>query len=199
MNQLYGAIMDKIVEKTNPDRKSNYHVSEEMSEKVFVIPPARTRYLSEISETNRAYDKKAGQQAEVAQRLYGIFKTLETVSGTIPELDKAGIVSGPVYVNGKNKELLKLLLAEFDREKLNLDPYNWEIITDWNHKMEKYKAPVYSFKVRDKEINIETHTESLSHTQIPKVALPKYQGWGDILNWVLQENVPGEFPYTAGL
>ena len=65
--------------------------------------------------------------------------------------------------------------------------------------MNKYKEPVYSFKVRDKEINIETHTESLSHTQVPKIALPKYQAWGDILRWCLQENVPGEFPYTAGL
>src|SRR5690606_635328 len=66
-------------------------------------------------------------------------------------------------------------------------------------KVNKYKEPVYSFKVRDKEINIETHTESLSHTQVPKIALPKYQAWGDILRWCLQENVPGEFPYTAGL
>jgi methylmalonyl-CoA mutase len=63
----------------------------------------------------------------------------------------------------------------------------------------KYKEPIYSFKVRDKEINIETHTKSLSHSDIPKIALPKYQAWGDILRWCLQENVPGEFPYTAGL
>ena len=58
---------------------------------------------------------------------------------------------------------------------------------------------MYSFKVRDKEIKIETHTESLSHSQIPKVALPKYQAWGDILKWNLQENVPGEFPFASGL
>src|SRR5690606_27703402 len=66
-------------------------------------------------------------------------------------------------------------------------------------KVNKYKEPVYSFKVRDREINIETHTESLSHSEIPKISLPKYQAWGDILRWCLQENVPGEFPYTAGL
>jgi methylmalonyl-CoA mutase len=170
-----------------------------MEEKVFVIPPSRTRYLSEISENNRAYDKKAAEQGEVAQRLYGIFKTIESISGKMPQLDKAGIVSESISSSEKNKDLLKLLLAEFDREKLNLDPYNWEIITAWGDKLNKYKNPIYTFKVRGKEINIDTHTESLSHTQIPKVALPKYQAWGDILKWTLQENVPGEFPYTSGL
>ncbi len=199
MNKLYKAVMKEIAEKTGADLNSDFHVSEEMEEKVFVIPPSRTRYLSEISENNRAYDKKANEQAEVAQKLYGIFKTMETISGGKPELDKAGIVSESIVKSEKNKDLLKLLLAEFDREKLNLDPYNWEIVTGWEDKLGKYKNPIYSFKVRGKVLNIETHTESLSHTQIPKVALPKYQAWGDILKWTLQENVPGEFPYTSGL
>ena len=199
MNKLYKAVMQQLAEKTDTDLKSDFKITEEMDEKVFVIPPSRTRYLSEISENNRAYDKKASEQTEVAQRLYGIFKTIETISGKKPELDKAGIVSETIVNSEKNKDLLKLLLAEFDREKLNLDPYNWEIITGWDEKVNKYKNPIYSFKVRDKEINIKTHTESLSHTQIPKVALPKYQAWGDILKWTLQENVPGEFPYTSGL
>jgi methylmalonyl-CoA mutase len=198
MNRLYRAVMNQIAAKTEADLKSNFQVSEEMEEKVFVIPPSRTRYLSEISENNRAYDKKVEEQAEVAQRLYGIFKTLASVSGKEPQLDKAGIVSESIS-SEKNAELLKLLLATFDREKLNLDHYNWEIITGWNDKLKKYKDPIYSFKVRGKELNIETHTESLSHTQIPKVALPKYKAWGDLLQWNLQENVPGEFPYTAGL
>jgi methylmalonyl-CoA mutase len=58
---------------------------------------------------------------------------------------------------------------------------------------------VYRFEVRGREIAIETHTESLSHTKVPKVAVPRYEGWGDVLRWNLQENVPGEFPYTAGI
>ena len=198
MNTLYKAIMDKIVEKTDADLKSTFDISNEMSEKIFVIPPARTRYLSEIAENNRSYDKTAIEQMDVAQKLYGIYKTIETLCGNSPELDKAGIDSESVK-SDDNKDLIKLLLAEFDRLKLNLDPFNWEIITGWNDKVNTYKNPVYSFKVRDREIKIDTHTESLSHTQIPKVALPKYQAWGDLLKWCLQENVPGEFPYTAGL
>ncbi|WP_109097720.1 methylmalonyl-CoA mutase family protein [Aquimarina sp. AU58] len=202
MNTLYKAIMDKIVEKTGVELKSDFHISKEMSEKIFVIPPSRTRYLSEISENNRAYDKTANTQVEVAQKLYGIYKTICSVANVDSiALSKNGIDEENLQnvKNEDNASFLKLLLAEFDRVKLNLDPYNWEIITGWAAKVKKYKDPIYSFKVRDKEIKIETHTESLSHSQIPKVALPKYEAWGDILKWCLQENVPGEFPYASGL
>lgn len=199
MNTLYKSIMDKIVEKTGADLESTFEITREMSEKIFVIPPHRTRYLSEIAENNRKYDETALSQVEVAQKLYGIFKTVESVNGNLPQLDKAGIVKDSLRINADNKDFVSLLTKEFDRVKMNLDPYNWEIILTWDKKVNKYKNPVYSFKVRDKEIKIATHTESLSHSQIPKVALPKYQAWGDILKWNLQENVPGEFPYASGL
>jgi methylmalonyl-CoA mutase len=212
MNTLYKAIMDKLVEKTDADLKSTFTISDEMSEKVFIIPPARVRYLSEISENNRAYDKKGKEQSEVAQKLYGIYKTICSVSNVLSSvvetsfIAKNGLNSNEILKQSRklsgqddNKDFIKLLIAEFDRVKLNLDPNNWEIITGWKDKINRYKNPIYSFKVRGKELKIETHTESLSHSQIPKIALPKYQAWGDVLKWNLQENVPGEFPYTAGL
>lgn len=198
MNTLYKSIMDKIVEKTGADLKSTFEITREMSEKIFVIPPHRTRYLSEIAENNRKYDETALSQVEVAQKLYGIFKTVESVLGTKPMLTKAGIDHNFV-IPKESQVFMDLLLDQFDKVKMNLDPYNWEIILTWDEKVNKYKNPVYSFKVRDKEIKIATHTESLSHSQIPKVALPKYQAWGDILKWNLQENVPGEFPFASGL
>ncbi|MGZ9675298.1 methylmalonyl-CoA mutase family protein [Flavobacterium sp. GNP001] len=200
MNTLYKAIMDKVDEKTNSDLKSTFQITREMSEKIFVIPPHRTRYLSEIAENNRKYDETALSQVEVAQKLYGIYKTVESVSNTTLVLNKAGIDDAFVSASQPESQLfLQLLLKEFDRVKMNLDPYNWEIILTWKEKVDKYKNPVYTFKVRDREIKMATHTESLSHTQIPKIALPKYQAWGDILRWSLQENVPGEFPFAAGL
>ncbi|WP_375234700.1 methylmalonyl-CoA mutase family protein [Winogradskyella sp.] len=206
MNTLYKSIMDKIVEKTEADLKSTFEISHEMSEKIFVIPPNRTRYLSEIAESNRTYDQTATTQVEVAQKLYGIFKTISSVAVIKNEsetslLEKHGINSEEILRDAQNdnEDFLKLLIGEFDRVKMDLDPYNWEVITGWDEKVNKYKNPVYTFKVRDKEIKIDTHTESLSHTHIPKVALPKYSAWGDILRWTLQENVPGEFPYTSGL
>ena len=200
VNSLYKAIIDKIVEKTGADFKSNFQISKEMSEKIFVIPPNRTRYLSEISESIRLYDSSLKTQKDVAQKLYGIFKTIETIVDRAMSLDKNGIDSS-CYKNIKKEKssLLKSLVSEFDNLKMNLDPHNWEIIIGWNEKVKKYKEPIYSFHVRDKEIKINTYTESLSHLKIPKISLPKYSDWGDILEWSLQENVPGEFPFTSGL
>lgn len=152
------------------------------------------------TENNRKYDETALSQVEVAQKLYGIYKTIETVFGSKPTLTKAGIEETILQSKDENRnEFLNLLVKEFDRVKMNLDPYNWEVILTWDEKVAKYKNPFYSFKVRDKEIKIATHTESLSHSQIPKISLPKYQAWGDILKWNLQENVPGEFPFASGL
>jgi len=205
MNLLYKSIMDKLVNKTASDLKSTYKISEELSEKIFVIPPSRVRYLSEISENNRNYDTKVLEQVEIAQKLYGIYKTITSilnVNDSSVYLEKNGLNEEVLISDSHSKttnDLLELLIKEFDRIKMDFDPHNWEIILGWNDKVKRYKEPLYSFKVRAKEINIETHTESLSHLQIPKVALPKYEAWGDLLKWILQENVPGEFPYTAGL
>lgn len=184
-NQLYKALMDKIVEKTGAEHlQSDFQITKEMSEKIFVIPPERVRYLSEISENNRGYDKWVDQQVEVAEKLYGYHKSIESLKESDIE-DKDRLIKG--------------LQESFEKEKLNFDPKNWVIIEEWEDKVARYKAPEYTFKVRDKELKIKTHTESLSHSQIPKVALPKYRSWGEVLRWSLQENVPGEFPYTAGL
>ena len=200
MNTLYKAIMGKVVEKTEAkDLISKIDITDEMSEKIFVIPPARIRYLSEISESNRAYDEVATEQSEIAQKLFGIYKTIESVNNAPVILNSIGIDEDSIVTTEENKEFIGLLLKEFARMKMDLNPYHWESIIAWNDKVKKYKDPLYVFKVRDKEIKIATHSESLSHLQIPKISLPKYTAWGDLLTWILQENVPGEFPYTSGL
>lgn len=200
MNALYKAVMDKLVEKTGANLKSAMKITKEMSEKIFVIPPSRVRYLSEIAENNRMYDAKVNDQVIVAQKLYGIYQTIISITNSEIELIKNGLDEDEILRKAQNdKEFIKLLLAQFDKVKLNLDPLNWELILAWSSKIQRYKNPLFTFKVRDKEIHIETHSKSLSHSDIPKIALPKYQAWGDILRWNMQENVPGEFPYTAGL
>ena len=177
-NALYKAVMDKLVSKAGADLKSSFSLTGEMSEKIYIIPPSRTRYLSEISENNRGYDKWVAQQADVADRLYAIHRSIETI---------------------ESEEIRKVLMAEFDHIKLDLDPKNWLLIENWPKEAQRYKDEHYIFKVRDKEIKVKTHTESLSHLQIPKVSTPKFRSWGDQLRWLLQENVPGSFPYTAGI
>ena len=200
INSLYKAVMDKLIEKTGTNLKSDMKITKEMSEKIYVIPPNRVRYLSEIAENNRTYDHKVTDQVVVAQKLYGIYQTIYSITNSETKLIKTGLDEDEILRQAQNdKEFINLLLAQFDKVKLNLDPLNWELILNWSEKIQRYKNPLYTFKVRDKEINIETHSKSLSHSNIPKVALPKYQAWGDLLHWILQENVPGEFPFTAGL
>ncbi|MEJ6682166.1 MAG: methylmalonyl-CoA mutase family protein [Flavobacteriales bacterium] len=177
MNALYRALMDKIVENTDAELNSTFEVTEEMSEKIWVIPPKRTRYLSEIAESNREYDSWVEKQVEVAENLYGYHKVLENTSDSLRD--------------GIQEEMDKMLL--------DLDPHNWRIIQGWEDKKKLYQDDIYSFKVRDKVIEIETHTKSLSQSDIPKVSVPKYKSWGDVLKWNLQESFPGEFPFTAGI
>jgi len=184
MNSIYKVIMDKIVAITAAPLASQFEITKEMSEKIFVIPPERTRYLSEISENNRSYDSWVNKQVEVAENLYGLNLSIKSIKNSAME-DK--------------DRLIKSLQEAFEKEKLNFDPKNWAFLQEWEAKKQTFKDPIFKFKVRDKELNIQTHTTSLSQSQLPKVASPKYRSWGDILRWGLQENFPGEFPYTAGL
>ncbi len=210
MNSLYKAVMQQLEEKTGAKLLSHFTVAIDEPEKRFIIPPARTRYLSEIAEANRGYDQQVDIQSSTAQTLYGVYKTILSVVSeneskekelALPYILEVGLNEDALLkdVPEDQKAFLTLLIVEFNRIKLNLDPYHWQTIIQWASKVQRYKEPVYQFKVRDKVIDIETHTESLSYTQIPKVVLPRYQAWGDLLRWSLQENVPGSFPYTAGL
>ena len=201
MHTLYKHVMDKLVEKTKADLKSSFKIETKKSKKIAVIPSARVRYLSEIAENNRTYDKKVKTQVLVAQQLYGISKTIESITNSSVQLTKTGLNQEDILntINTNQRDFVQLLFTQFEKIKLDLDPYNWNIIFNWQQKVKTYKDPSYSFKVRDKEIHIATHSTSLSYSKVPKVALPKYHAWGDLLRWSLQENVPGEFPYTAGL
>ena len=183
MNSLYKALMDKMVEKTSSDLNSSFEITKEMSEKIYVIPPARTRYLAEISENNRAYDDWVKNQCEVADQLYGLQSAIQVVKN----------------VPGDGDEIISGLSERFDDVKLDLDQRNWKLLEAWDEKVARYKDPIYKYEVRGKELSVETHTKSLSQLDIPKVVLPKYSGWGDRLRWMLQENVPGDFPFTSGL
>ncbi len=183
-NTMYKSLMDIVAAKTGADLHSTFAVSNEMSEKIYIIPPKRTRYLSEISENNRNYDKWAKEQSGIAQKLFGIKKTIETLQGSdIEDKDR----------------LIKTLQEVYSKTELDLDNKNKHLLENWDAKKHLFTDEYYTFKVRDKELKILTHTESLSHTQVPKVAVPKFEAWGEILQWALSENFPGEFPYAAGI
>ena len=182
MNQLYSAVINSLNEKKNLDWKTKFEVSGEMSEKIFIIPPNRTRYLSEISDAIRNYNQWVDKQCDLADKLNSIKSTINTISGESVE-----------------ESLINELEKTYQKLSLNFDGNNQKVLEDWADKRAKYKQEVFTYKVRNKEIKVQTQTESLSFIKIPKVSTPNYKGWGDILKWNLQENVPGEFPYTAGV
>ncbi|MEX1125187.1 MAG: methylmalonyl-CoA mutase family protein, partial [Acidimicrobiia bacterium] len=137
-----------------------------------VVPPERTRYLAEIVDRIREYDANAVEQSAVAETLYRLHGAAE-----------AGVD-------------VERVVAETEA---NLSPENRRALDHWEAMLAEYSGEEFIYHVRGNEIRVPLHQETLSHTRIPRVALPRYRSWGDRLQWLLQENVPGEFPYTAGV
>ena len=189
MNQLYRSVIDHLVAKTGAPLDSNFAGSDEMSEKIFIIPPHRTRYLSEITESIKQYDTWVAEQGTIAQQLYSLSESIAHLKGS----SKAGASDTDLNTT------IDTLAQHFTALERKLAGENKHILDTWEQKVKTYKDPVFTYHVRGKAIEVATHTESLSHLQIPKVSMPSYKAWGDVLRWNLQENVPGEFPYTAGV
>ena len=184
VNSLYARLIDTVNAKTEAQFDSGVEEEEDLSEKIYIIPPKRVRYLSEIAESNRSYDVWAKKQSALAQKLYGIRKTIETVRET--NADDAD-------------RIIKDLEETYNKIALDFDPKLQLLLDRWDELKEAYANDIYTYLVRNREIKVETKTTSLSHQKISKVALPRYEAWGDVLQWNLQENVPGKFPYTAGI
>ena len=176
--EVFNALVRKVNEKfesLNLDEYEEQNVSEDST----VIPPKRVRYLSEIVENNRGYDKNVEEQALIAKQMYlidGAKKFITDDPHTHDKLEK-------VFLKTK-----KDLLEE-----------NSAFLRGWHHFKEEMQGESYSYFVRGKEIKVETTSESLSGLKIPKISLPKFQDWGDLIRWKGQENVPGQFPFTAGI
>ena len=184
MNRLYASLMLSLKEKTESDWLSSFQPTQGVGGNITIIPPSRTRYLSEIVENNRHYNEDAKKQAQIAQNLFCLQKTLEALT----------------IQPSKNTEIVINELKELYRNlETTLSFKNKETLKNWETKAQAYKEEFFIFNVRNKEIKVKTHTESLSHLKIPKIATPRFEAWGDILKWSLTENFPGEFPYTAGI
>jgi methylmalonyl-CoA mutase len=184
VNALYQSLLAKVDERcgtTLAAASSGSALGE--SEKIFIIPPARVRYLSEISESIRSYNQWAQDQADIADRLYSIQQTIDTLRSVAKD-------------DPERTEDLENLKEEIKRD---LDGHNWHLLEEWESKVQRYTADEYTYQVRGRDIKVPTFTQTLSNTKVPRVSLPKYRSWGDILQWSLQENVPGEFPYAAGV
>jgi methylmalonyl-CoA mutase len=188
VNELFEKVMTTISTKTGAsfgNIELHAHVVDTTT-KSQIIPPKRVRYLSEISENNRGYDAWVIEQCATASTLYKISGSLEAMKDFPFAQGRQGYSTAVI-------EKLK----EHYQEKLHPDCK--KLIEVWPALVKKYAADFFEYQVRDKVIKQPLTTISLSGTRIPKVVLPKYKDWGDILRWQLQENIPGEFPYTAGV
>jgi methylmalonyl-CoA mutase len=183
VEELYSRLLGLIGEKSGEplnrvnDQRKNYYT------RVDIIPGKRMLYLSEISEEIGNINRWIEEQVEIADNLYGLQRSIDILQDT--ESEGSGAISE-----------LKNLNRNLERK---LDKENREILRRWKSKKSIYSKDKYTYMVRGRKMSVKTRTETLSHIKIPKVALPSFRGWGDILRWNLKENVPGEFPYTAGV
>lgn len=182
-NLLYFRLIALLSAKTEVDWQSNLNLETGASQKIHIIPPKRARYLSEIAENNRRYDQRVTKQSELARRLFSLRMAKETLENAASESQAA----------------IRSLEDVYQKLDEDLDKEVRKIIKGWKAKKAAYSADEFVYKVRQKEIRVPTHVETLSHSRIPRVALPNYSDWGEIVRWSLQENVPGAFPFTAGV
>jgi methylmalonyl-CoA mutase len=188
MNNLFTALMDKIKEKTKVDFDAQMELTSEQSEKIYIIPPDRTRYLAEIAEASQTYNEWVEKQSTIARKLYQL-------QGVI-QLSKEQKLIKDIPATENIGEALQDIYQHLEEQ---LDGECRRLLRQWPETKLKYKQEFFVYKVRDKEIRQPLFYESLSKLQIPKVSLPRYEDWGDILRWLLTENVPGDFPYAAGV
>lgn len=181
-NALFAALVKIINEKTGFNWETSYEQFAKTQKQDVIIPNDRRYYLREITDTVRGYHKKTEQQVAFARRLFQLEGAIAAVQEKAP--DDVLVASLTSLAEGVRDELT----AESKR-----------ILDNWQALKEAYAGDEFVTKVRDKEIRTILKTTSLSGTKIPKVALPKFEDYGEILRWVYKENVPGEFPYTAGV
>ncbi|SFS35326.1 fused isobutyryl-CoA mutase/GTPase IcmF [Marininema halotolerans] len=182
-DRFYRAVIDHLVKKCSLNWKSGWGTGGD-SEAARIIPPERTHYLRDIATTVRNYHKHTEEQSSLARQLFQIqgVKTLLQEQGKTDE-----------------ESSLEALVEAEEAIQETLVPEAKKALKAWPNIKKTYAQDELVVKVRDREIRNSLYTETLSGTKIPKVSLPRYNDWGDILRWQMQENVPGQFPFTAGV
>ncbi|MDR7132733.1 methylmalonyl-CoA mutase [Algoriphagus sp. 4150] len=183
---LYSLLMKEIEKKLGKTWDGKY-VKRCTSLKTSIIPSGRAGYLEEIVQVNKQYDHHVEEQADVAGKLF-------QVKGTLDLLKKRSVDGTDEFQPADNE--LKNLCEELERK---LDPSCKTILDQWKNFQNKYRNSRLKYEVRGKVLEYDLFQSTLSNIPIPKVSIPNYSSWGEIVRWVLMENVPGEFPYTAGV
>jgi isobutyryl-CoA mutase len=186
-NELFNKIID-IVDKKTGNAFKKYKapkISGGISEPV--IPAKRVRYLAEIADEILQYNKVADEQAELASKLYRLRGAAKIIDGEKP---------GDSHENNSVVKVIGEVITAINKKLL---PISKKLLDEWEELKASYKNQFFEYNVRGKIIKQPLYAESLSHSKIPKIAVPRFKDWGDILRWRFQENFPGKFPFTAGV
>ena len=178
-NALFAALIEAMAKHTGTDYKTRYSKDAKTEKQHTIIPPDRQYYLRELADAVRSYHERTAREEASARRLFQIEGTIEALAE-----------------NGDSIETLQQLK---EKTKQSLEPDTVEMIEGWEAQRKAYSEDELVTRVRDREIRTELKTISLSGLAIPKVALPKFKDYGEIVRWVRSENVPGKFPFTAGV
>jgi len=184
---LYHALIDVIHTKTGVQFKARMPrpQSKTSSSKTIIIPPERSRYLSEIGDTIRGYHQTTEEQSQKLRNFWHVQETHKRLGGA--------------NIEEEVPEVLARLKEEVQKAQTELDPETLQSIDQWQEIRATYAQDELVYRVREQEIRIPLHTESMSHSRIPKIALPRFHDPGELYRWMREENVPGRFPFTAGV
>ncbi|KIQ93815.1 Methylmalonyl-CoA mutase [Anoxybacillus thermarum] len=180
-NTLFVALIDLINERMGTNWTTTLQKVDHVEKQNVIIPNERRHYLREIADTIRQYHKRVNEQCDIARRVFQLEGAIETM-------------------NERHDEQALAALQEAKRAyEEKLTPESRKLLASWEDVKKKYSAEQFVTKVREKEIVTSLKTKSLAGLDIPKVALPKFKDYGEILRWLYKENVPGAFPFTAGV
>ena len=184
---VYHAVLDTIRSKTGIkfDPRTPRPQSKTSSSKTIIIPPERTRYLSEIGDTIRHYHQETEEQSQKIREFWHLQETVKRL--------------GSDNLEGNSAELLARLKEEVRKVEAALNPGTQECLDEWDELKSTYAKDELVYHVRGREIRVPLQTESLSHSRIPKIALPRFPDPGELYRWIREENVPGRFPFTSGV
>lgn len=177
-NALFASIIDTLNERYEWDVDIDFERHTIAEKQNMIITNERRHYLREISSYIRNYHEKTNKQSDIARKLYQLAGTKNIID------DEAA------------HQTIEEAIATYEKE---LDANAKNLLDNWDVTKEKYEQDTMTFPIRNKNIEMDIVTESISGLKIPKVAFPKFKDWGTRLEWLMKENVPGSFPFTAGV
>ncbi len=186
VSALYHGIIEKLHPKTFNTIKPHLAKPAQKfsSSKTIIIPSDRIRYLSEISSTIRDYHTTTTEQSLELRKRWHLQESASQLNA---------------QNDTRTEQLVALLKSEAEGAAHTITPDTEKVVSTWNDLKEAYSGDEYIYRVRGRNIRVPLYTNSLSHTKIPKIALPKFHDPGDIYLWMRKENLPGYFPYTGGV